>query len=878
MQGVLQPVIWFFMRLLLHLRYKVEVHGLEKLKGIKGPVLVWPNHPAFVDPPMILSHLRFGKQLRPLVFTGSYRNPVAYPLMRTIGAFEVPSLSSHSRDAHKQTNEMIDNVAERIKQGESFLIYPSGRLQRTAKEVIGGARIAHDLLERCENVTVVLVRTKGLWGSAAGCAPTGQVPDLGKKVPKGIMWMLANLIFFAPRRKVSITVEAIERDQLPIEDKTKLNSHLEEWYNSEAATEAKFVPFHFCLGPRDFDYSKVKLESSVDADSVPLEIQQAISEELESHLGRPLEADETGPAMSLDQLGLDSLERMDMALALERRFGFRSDDVPATIGELWLLAQGELQPDEDKPLEIPKNWKLKQPPNADIPKALGSSIGESFIKRVLLQPDDVAVADQLSGALTYRRLLVGSSLLSKRLAKIDSDNVAIMLPASVAADMVLMASHLAGKLPIMLNWTTGPAGLSHAVNKLDIKYVVTSKRFMDRLGVEMPDVEMIYLEDFRKELGTVEKLTTLLATYLAPKSFLRALPATNEDDPAVVLFTSGSENAPKAVPLSHKNLLSNMNSGVKLMGFRCDDTLLGFLPPFHSFGLSTASLAPLLAGIRLIHHPDPTDSRGLARIIDAYQPTLMFATPTFLQYILGAASDDELRSLRSIMVGAEKCPAAIQETVSQRLPDVYLIEGYGITECSPVVAANPPGDIRPGTIGTAIDCVETCVVHPDTFEPQETNQTGLLLVRGPSIFNGYLAHDGDQPFVECNGKQWYNTGDLTAIDEDGFIHFRGRLKRFIKSGGEMISLPALESPFSELFPTTEDGPQAAVEGIELEGGRNVVLFITQEYSLRDANKHLQESGFQGVMRLDDVRKVDSIPVLGTGKTDYRTLRQWVIDS
>jgi long-chain-fatty-acid--[acyl-carrier-protein] ligase len=341
----------------------------------------------------------------------------------------------------------------------------------------------------------------------------------------------------------------------------------------------------------------------------------------------------------------------------------------------------------------------------------------------------------------------------------------------------------------------------------------------------------------------------------------------------VVLFTSGSEKAPKAVPLTHGNILSDQRGCLTMLRLTRRDSMLGFLPAFHSFGMSVTGLLPLLTGIKVVHHPDPTDAGGLARKIAAYKPTLMAGTPTFVSYIVDRAEPGQLESPRMIVVGAEKCPPSLFERVAQAAPGASLLEGYGITECAPVVSVNTPTDNRPGTVGKPVPGVEVCVVDLDTDAVLPTGQLGMLLVGGPTIFPGYIGHDGPPPFRELNSRRWYVTGDLARIDTDGFIHFSGRLKRFLKAGGEMISLPALEEPFVKLFPPTKDGPRVAVEGIEVEGGgKRIVLFTTEPLSLRDANARLQEEGFRGVLRLDDVRVLDTIPVLGTGKTDYKVLR------
>jgi long-chain-fatty-acid--[acyl-carrier-protein] ligase len=292
---------------------------------------------------------------------------------------------------------------------------------------------------------------------------------------------------------------------------------------------------------------------------------------------------------------------------------------------------------------------------------------------------------------------------------------------------------------------------------------------------------------------------------------------------------------------------------------------------FHSFGFTVTGLLPLLAGVRVVHHADPTDAAGLARKAAAYRPSILVGTPTFVGHLLDRARPGELDSLRLIVVGAEKCPPALFEKTRRVMPQAHLLEGYGVTECSPVVATNLPDANRPGSVGQPLPGVEVRVVDLETGEVLPPGKMGMLQVSGPGVFPGYLGAEAS-PFVEREGKRWYVTGDLAEVDPDGFIHFRGRLKRFLKAGGEMISLPALEEPFSRLYPPTEDGPRVAVEGAETEGGRKIVLFTTEPITLKDANALLQKEGFQGVMRLDEVRRLDKLPVLGTGKTDYRRLR------
>jgi long-chain-fatty-acid--[acyl-carrier-protein] ligase len=407
---------------------------------------------------------------------------------------------------------------------------------------------------------------------------------------------------------------------------------------------------------------------------------------------------------------------------------------------------------------------------------------------------------------------------------------------------------------------------------MNVEEVITSKAFLDRFNVEIKGVRFLFLEDLRRQASRLQAASAWLSIRLFPASIRRRIPKKNPDQPALILFTSGSERAPKAVPLTHTNILSEMRAITAFLELSPRDSLLGFLPSFHSFGMVVTGVFPLLSGIRLVHHADPTDASGLARKIGAYKPTLVVGTPTFIDFIVRRARPEELDSLRLIVVGAEKCPARLMDACKKAAPRAELIEGYGVTECSPVVAGNRPGAMRPGTVGKPLPGVSIRVVDLDHDQEVLTGQSGMLWVHGPIVFPGYIGFEGPSPFREVDGKRWYVTGDLAEIDKDGFIHLAGRLKRFLKAGGEMISLPALEEPLTERFPPVDEKPQAAVEGIETSTGRRIVLFTTSEITTAEANAILEKAGFRGVLRLDEVRRVKEIPLLGTGKIDYKVLR------
>lgn len=875
MATLLNRLFWFVAKMCLRLRYRVSLEGREQLALLKGPTLVLPNHPAYIDPAIVLAHLQLHQPLRPLVFAGTFRLPVLRPLMSLVRAFEVPDLSAASRDAQSRTVEMIDSVVEGLAAGDCFLLYPSGRLQRGNREVIGAARAAYEIVSRSAHINIVLVRTRGVWGSRFSCAAHGNVPNLAMAARIALGWLLASAVFFLPRRPVRLTMEVLTREQLPIRSRDEFNAWLENWYNSDGGQEPLFVPYHFLFGPRSAQFQSAAGGGDIDVAKLRPKTIELVNQLVQTHLKRELSAEELQAGATLESLGMDSLDRMDIALRIEQQFGFRSGQVVTTLGELWALADGQLSAKGSKPLAVPALWSRRLAMRGHAPAPLADTVGLAFVRRAVAQPNNAAVADRVSGVLSYRRMLIGAALMAEQLRRLPGNNLGVMMPASVAADLAFHAAHLAGKVPVMLNWTTGPAGLAHAVSTTGVSHVVTSQKLVDRLDINIAGAQFVFLEDLKSRISKWSQLKCLVTTYFNPQSFERTVKAAQPNQAAVYLFTSGSESLPKTVPLTHENLLTNVEDSLEILQPEAGDSLLGFLPPFHSFGLTGNVILPAVAGTRCVRFADPTDARGLVATIEAYQPTMLFTTPTFLGFILAACEGSELTCLRKIITGAERCPEQIFADCRRMAPQALILEGYGITECSPVVAANRSDATRPGTVGKPVRNVETRVVNLDTLEAMPDGETGMLLVRGPSVFAGYHKFEGPSPFIDVNGKRWYQTGDLVSIDEDGYITFRGRLKRFLKAGGEMISLPALEEPFVKLFPPTEEGPRIAVEGIETHDGRHISLFTTFDYNLREASQVLHAAGLTGVMRLDDVQKIPRIPQLGTGKTDYKELRKLV---
>ena len=863
-------LVWALMRFVFWGRYLVKVVGKDKALAKPGPYLILPNHPALVDPPNLIAHLWPSFKMRPLLLESNFKNPLLRPFKSVLRSIDMPDIIRASAEDRRRADVAVAEVIASLKRGENVILWPSGRLSRDGSEKIGGARTAADVLAAVPGVTVVLARTRGLYGSMVSWAD-GE-PQLGKGLAKSIGLWLANLMVFAPRRRVTVTLEAFTPGERPTPTREAVNRWLEEWYNADTPRETPtFVPHHFLFGPRTHEFPPPPAAAEYDLSKIKPETKAIIAALYEEKAKRPLIERENVPETTFMQLGLDSLDAMELTLAVEQRFGFSSDKVPTTLGELWALAEGIQEKAPPKP--PPRGWFE---PVDDEPLTIpGETVAAAFLNQALKRRKMVVVADDLAGGVSYEKLIVGASAMAARFRAITAPNVGLMLPASVACDLAFLGLSLAGKLPVLLNWTTGPNNLAHAVKLAGLTHVVTSKAFVDRVHVEVPGAKMLFLEELRGQLGKLELLRRLLAVRWFGgwfKDLLLKPLSTDPHQPCVLLFTSGSEKAPKAVPLTHHNIISDQRACVEALQVSRKNTALGFLPMFHSFGLTVTGLLPVFVGVRIIHHPDPTDAGALVRKIATYKPTLIAATPTFLQFILDRAKPGELDSLRIIIVGAEKCPEHLFDKAKQLASAAEVLEGYGVTECSPVVSVNRPGNVKPGTIGEPLPGVEVCVTAVETQDVLSPGTRGMLHVAGPIVFPGYLGHDGPQPFEELNGKRWYITGDLAELDPTGAIIFHGRLKRFLKAGGEMISLPALEEPFAAKYPPTDEGPRVAVEGVETPTGRKIVLFTTEPINLRDANALLQQEGFRGVLRLDEVMKLDKLPVLGTGKTDYKVLR------
>lgn len=862
------------LRLLLSLRYRITATGLEAVHG-PGPILFMPNHPALIDPIIVYSLVaRYAP--RPLADERQMEGPMGRLAAKALHAVLIPDAMKDGAMARQGVAAGMQAVLDALRGGDNVLLYPAGRIYRSASESLGGNSGAALIMQKMPEVRVVLVRTTGLWGSSFSYGATGKAPHFGHALLRGALAVCANLLFFTPRRAVS--VEFAEAADIPRNgDKRELNAWLEQFYN-KAERPAQAIPRFFWQGSKARTLPAVAPRRvQADAD-IPAALREAVYAALREASGLPHDHALT-EAMTLGgDLGLDSLALMDLALNLETAHGksIPSLELLVTVHDCLLAACGLLG-EADVEAPAPAGWFAPAAAKMFAVPDKAATIADAFLAQVRAAPGQPLLADR--AALRSRRdILLGALILARRLQRLPGERLGIMLPAAPAVVTVWLAAQLAGKTPVLFNWTVGEANLRHCIRITGVSHILSASPLQERLerqGTPLSTlpVQWVLLDKLAATLSMGEKLCGALKARLLRNFRKYAIPQT-----AAVLFTSGSESLPKAVPLSHANLLSNARDITAVLHLAPDDSVLAMLPPFHSFGLMVNIVLPLSLGIRAAFHPNPTEPGPLAALMCDYKLTLMASPPTFLGAVLDrAAGTENLASLRYAFVGAEKCPEHVYQAFAGLCPQAALCEGYGITECSPVVSVNRPGNIQPGTIGHAMPSVTLALVREENgsiLARAKAGQTGMLLVRGPSIFGGYLG-DAPWPFVAFEGHIWYRTGDLASMDETGRMTFRGRLKRFVKIGGEMISLPQIETVLLEVFGKRSDAPQEgpalAVEATPEETGAAIVLFTPMPLSLAEVNAALRAAGLSSLYAVKRIATVAAVPLLGSGKTDYRAL-------
>jgi acyl-[acyl-carrier-protein]-phospholipid O-acyltransferase/long-chain-fatty-acid--[acyl-carrier-protein] ligase len=519
------------------------------------------------------------------------------------------------------------------------------------------------------------------------------------------------------------------------------------------------------------------------------------------------------------------------------------------------------------------------------------TLAEAWIDTVKRTGSKLAIADTLGSSLSASRALTAAIVFSRLITKLSSEqNIGLLLPTSSGGVIANMAALLAGKTIVNINYTASVEALSSSLQQAKIKTIYTSKRFLTKLakrGIDLAaqfsDVNIVYLEELKDDIGKVEMLTTLLMVKLLPSWCLKSLLCQQRDarQIAAILFSSGSEGLPKGIELSHQNIMANLKQVAEVVNAESNDVVMASLPLFHAFGLTVTQFMPLIEGLPMVCHADPTDGLGVAKAIAQYRASIMCGTSTFLRLYTRDSKVKALmlESLRIVVSGAEKLNPDVRDGFKLKFgKDVY--EGYGATETSPVASVNLPDKMdsalwkiqsgsKQGSVGMPLPGTSFKIVDPNSFEELPRGEDGMILIGGPQVMQGYLNEPTktQQAIRVMDGIRWYVSGDKGHLDKDGFLVIIDRYSRFAKIGGEMISLSEVEAMVKKSLALT-DVEVVAVNIPDEKKGEKVVLLSEQDLDLLELKKSMLAAGSNPLLIPAKLLQVRELPKLGSGKTDF----------
>ena len=521
-------------------------------------------------------------------------------------------------------------------------------------------------------------------------------------------------------------------------------------------------------------------------------------------------------------------------------------------------------------------------------------LNETIFNRLKELKNNMIFTDSTGLELSGHKFLTASIVFKNLLKKqIENQNVGILLPSSTAGAFINYSVLLMGKTAVNLNYTSQIETLKYCISKAQIKSIITSRKFIEKLelrGIDLKeafeDIELIYLEDLRQNISKAKSLSVFLSVKILP-SFLSKfiyLTKTKKDDTVLILFSSGSEGTPKGIELSGDNILGNAQQIANIINVNDEDIILGSLPLFHAFGIVVTTYLPLIEGIRCVAHPDPTDGLAIAKLISSYKVTIMCGTSTFFRLYTKNQKIHSLmfESLRLVVSGAEKLREDVRIEFKKRFAK-DILEGFGTTETSPVATCNLPDVLSPdfsiqkgqkaGTVGMAIPGTTIKVVDPVTFKELKVNEEGMILISGIQVMKSYLDDEDrtKKALKVINAKTYYITGDKGKLDEDGFLTIVDRYSRFAKIGGEMISLGAIEELISKFIESTDNLIDFLVTSLEDEKkGEKIILLIsnTNKEFIQELKEKILQNFDNKLMIPSEIKIVEEIPKLGSGKKDF----------
>jgi len=501
------------------------------------------------------------------------------------------------------------------------------------------------------------------------------------------------------------------------------------------------------------------------------------------------------------------------------------------------------------------------------------SLIEMFVRTAKQHSAKLAIIDKTTGhRVTYRAALLRSLILSRKFAAFEPGMIGVMMPTSAGGILAVVAAVMSGRTPVMINFSTGAEqNCRLAQRRLAFRTIITSRALLDRVKCRPVD-GMVFIEDLASGVSRLDALRGLLAASRSVETICRSVYKPSPDDNVVILFTSGSERDPKAVPLTHRNLIANIDGMHGVLEFGPDDIILGNLPLFHVFGLNTNLWLPLVNGLTIVTFANPLEFRAISTAVREERVTMVVGTPTFLLGYLQKSEPGDFGRVRLLITGADRCPESLHQGFREK-HGIALLEGYGTTETSPVISVNSPEHNRPGSVGRVLPNLQVRMEHYETGEECGRNEIGKILVKGDSVMRAYF--DDFEATALRLRHGWYDTGDMGYMDADGYLWHVGRLGRFLKVGGEMVSLVQVEDALQRAVP---DGVWCAVlEVPDALRGSRIVAAVTGAIDERAVTARLSAE----VPRIGLPRHfvmVPELPKMPSGKIDYRSLTETVRDA
>ncbi len=896
-------ILSFTVRRLFSLRYRVHLQGLDKIKKIlisEKPVLVLPNHPALTDTWLLYSILGQIASFKPVMLEKYYYQKGFNWVYRLIEAIPTPDFEITVNEwKARKGDQVYQEIIQALDCRKKVMIYPAGTIKNSNRESLGGKSFVHRLVSERRDLEVILVRTTGLWGSSFSHGILEHTPDSWETLKESLFLLWKNFIFFMPKRDVTIEFTSLPPDFSYPENKIEFNRFLEDWYNQykypdgiETQERSNLVPYLFWDKKGSTPKAFVDSSDALDRDiKIPLNIQEMIYSKLSKMTGFPKEEIKNDQNLAAD-LGCDSIDLSNLIVFLDYKFDispqFCSLDL-VYVQDLFLIALNKKVPKVNQIIskELLRGWKDQSVGVTNRIEVLGKTIPEAFIERMKRVKDKEIIADE-TVTLTGKETLLATILLADKICKIEGKYIGIILRPCVDAALILFATMLAGKVPVMINWQNGYKSTDEVIGKLSIKSVFTSRKFLDNESpFELGGIEphLVFLEDCHAEISFFKKLKAYFLASKSTSSILThfGLNGLSEEIFALVLSKCSSQYLPKLIPLTHKNLIVNLEDMGEAFSLKETHIFLSSTALYHSNGMLCTTLFPILNGCRVYFSRNIYNTPLMAKEIQTWGINILDLVGSEpYKKLLSCCEPTQLESVKILI--SENSRQSLRNQLKKINPKAKLLVGFGATETSVLTAQNF-NDYKPVGCGRPLKRVELVIVDQQDLKPQSQGVIGEILAYGPSIFKGYLDEKLKSPFVNLNGKSFFRTGAFGYLDKEGNLileHTKSANRVTSVSGNEVkcsIIEEFLTYKAKELGWSSYQGVKGqsfVVIPLQIEEKKTeLVLISSWDVTLEEVNKILVESTLPKYFKIHRMLKVSRIPVLSTGDVDFHALTEMV---